>query len=116
MGILRKNTTALFNLSVLDFGERGKRFMKKKTSKYSDEPIGNVKVISDFLPNPKDLALKEETVKVTISLTKESIDFFKNQAEIHHTNYQKMIRELLNQYSEHYKNSPKANTAKSIHK
>ena len=28
--------------------------------KYTDEPIGKVKVISDFLPSPKELALKDE--------------------------------------------------------
>lgn len=84
-------------------GERGKKFMKKQKVKYTDEPIGKFKVISDFLPKPKELALKEETVKITISLTKESIEFFKDQAERHHTNYQKMIRQLLNQYATYYK-------------
>jgi predicted DNA binding CopG/RHH family protein len=77
--------------------------MKKQKVKYTDEPIGKIKIISDFLPNPEELALKEETVKITISLTKESIDFFKEQAETYHTNYQKMIRQLLAQYAIHYK-------------
>jgi len=31
-----------------------------------------VEVISDFLPSPDELAFKEETVKVTISLSKSS--------------------------------------------
>ncbi len=31
--------------------------------------------VSDCLPSPKDLALKDETVKVTITLSKTSIDF-----------------------------------------
>ena len=43
--------------------------MKKKI-KYTDEPMGNVKVISDFLPSPEELVLKDETVKVTIALSK----------------------------------------------
>ncbi|MBN4077374.1 BrnA antitoxin family protein [Sulfobacillus acidophilus] len=77
--------------------------MKKKTIKYTDEPIGNVKVIKDFLPKPKDLVLKEETIKVTLSLTKDSLDFFKKTAKKHHTQYQKMIRSLLDQYVAHYK-------------
>jgi len=50
--------------------------MKEKT-KYTDEPMGKVKVISDFLPSPEELALKDETVKVTITLSKTSVDFFK---------------------------------------
>ena len=44
--------------------------------KYTDEPMGKVKVISDFLPSPEELALKDETVKVTIMLSKTSVDFF----------------------------------------
>ena len=54
--------------------------MKEKI-KYTDEPIGKVKVISDFLPSPEELALKDETVKVTIALSKSSVDFFKKEAK-----------------------------------
>lgn len=71
----------------------------KKTIKYTDEPIGDIKIIEDFLPSPKDLVLKDENVKVTISLTKESIEFFKSEAKKHHTQYQKMIRNLLDMYA-----------------
>ena len=77
--------------------------MTKRKIKYTDEPIGNIKEISDFLPDPKVLALKEETVKVTLALTKKSLEFFKEQAATHHTQYQKMIRTLLDQYAAHYK-------------
>lgn len=72
--------------------------MKKKTE-YRDEPIGRVKVVPDFLPSPEQLALKDETVKVTISLSRQSIDFFKKEARRHHTQYQKMIRRLLDEYT-----------------
>ena len=74
--------------------------MKQKT-KYTDEPIGKVKVIADFLPSPQELALKDETVKVTISLSKSSIDFFKEEAKKYDTQYQKMIRRLLDEYAAH---------------
>jgi predicted DNA binding CopG/RHH family protein len=77
--------------------------MKKHKVKYTDGPIGKVKIIDDFLPSPKDLVNKDKTVKVTLSLTKDSIDFFKDQAEEHHVPYQKMIRELLAQYVDHYR-------------
>jgi len=70
--------------------------------KYTDEPLGKVKVISDFLPSPEELALKDETVKVTISLSKSSIEFFKNEAKKYNTQYQKMIRRLLDEYSAHH--------------
>jgi predicted DNA binding CopG/RHH family protein len=71
----------------------------KKTVKYTDEPIGDLKIVADFLPPPKDLIFKDDTVKITISLTKESVEFFKKEAEKHHTQYQKMIRNLLDVYA-----------------
>ncbi|MCF8062397.1 MAG: CopG family transcriptional regulator [Deltaproteobacteria bacterium] len=74
--------------------------MKKKI-KYTDEPMGKVKVIPDFLPSPEELALKDETIKVTISLSKTSVEFFKNEARKHDTHYQKMIRRLLDEYTAH---------------
>ena len=75
--------------------------MKKKI-KYTDEPMGNVRVVTDFLPSPEELALKDETVKVTISLSKASIDFFKSEAKKYNTQYQKMIRRLLDEYAAHH--------------
>ena len=67
--------------------------------KYTNEPIGKVKVVSDFLPSPEELVLKDETIKVTIALSKTSVDFFKNKAKKHKTQYQKMIRRLLDEYA-----------------
>lgn len=76
--------------------------MKKKIIKYTDEPIGKVKILSDFLPSPDELVMANETVKVTLSITKKSLDFFKQEAKQHHTKYQKMIRNLLDRYTDHY--------------
>lgn len=72
--------------------------MSKKI-KYSDGPIEEVKVIADFLPSPEELAFREETVKITISLSKKSVEFFKTEADKHHLSYQKMIRRLLDEYT-----------------
>jgi predicted DNA binding CopG/RHH family protein len=83
-------------------GEKEGKFMKKHKNKYTDEPIGKIKIVDDFLPKPKDLVLKEETTKITISLTKSSIDFFKNEAVKYDTHYQTMIRALIDQYTSHY--------------
>ena len=69
--------------------------------KYTNEPMGKVKVVSDFLPSPEQLALKDETVKITIALSKTSVDFFKNEAKKYNTQYQKMIRRLLDEYTAH---------------
>jgi predicted DNA binding CopG/RHH family protein len=87
-------------LSAPDIGGKERKYMTAKI-KYTDEPIGKVKVISDFLPSPEELALKDETVKVTIALSKTSIDFFKKEAKKYNTQYQKMIRRLLDEYSAH---------------
>jgi len=75
---------------------------KHKKVRYSEEPIGKIEVVSDFLPRPEELIMKEETVKVTISLTKHSVDFFKSEADALHTSYQSMIRNLLEKYASHY--------------
>lgn len=77
--------------------------MKKQKIKYTNEPIGKIKIVADFLPPPDKLVLKEETVKVTLALTKDSVDFFKKIAKEKHTYYQSMIRTLLELYAEHYK-------------
>jgi len=71
--------------------------MSKKIT-YTDGPIGDVKVVRDALPPPSALAFREEQVKVTIGLSKSSIDFFKKEAKRHHTQYQRMIRTLLDLY------------------
>ena len=71
--------------------------MKEKI-KYTDEPMENVKVIADFLPSPEELVFKEETVKITISLSKTSVEFFKEVARKNNAQYQKMIRRLLDEY------------------
>ncbi|NPV05029.1 MAG: CopG family transcriptional regulator [Syntrophaceae bacterium] len=76
--------------------------MKKKI-RYTDEPMGKVKVVRDFLPPPEKLVLKESNVKITISLSKASVDFFKQEAKKHRTSYQKMIRRLIDVYTEQYK-------------
>ncbi|MCX5798122.1 MAG: CopG family transcriptional regulator [Proteobacteria bacterium] len=78
--------------------------MKNKT-RYTDEPMGELRVVKDFLPPPDQLVLKEDNVKVTISLKKSSIDFFKQQAKENRTSYQKMIREVVDWYTSHYRKS-----------
>ena len=77
--------------------------MKKQIRKikYTNEPI-KAKIISDFLPKPEDLVLKEENVKVTLSLSKKSVDFFKDEAKKLDTPYQGMIRTLLDQYAQKF--------------
>ncbi|MCH7854695.1 MAG: CopG family transcriptional regulator [Proteobacteria bacterium] len=74
--------------------------------KYTDEDLGKIRLLTDFLPSPEELAFREDTVKVTISLSKGSVDFFKKEAKKHKTQYQKMIRRLLDAYSSSQQQSP----------
>ena len=78
-------------------GGKENRIMKKKIDK--NKPIGKMTRINDILPSPKELALPERKVKVTISLSATSVEFFKHEAKKHHTKYQKMIRNLLDKYA-----------------
>jgi CRP-like cAMP-binding protein len=65
-----------------------------KRIQYNDEPIGEVRLVLDFLPSPEELALKNEQTKVTIQLSSETVSYFKAAADKHHMQYQKMIRQL----------------------
>jgi predicted DNA binding CopG/RHH family protein len=69
-----------------------------KRIQYSDEPISDIALVPDFLPSPEELALRNRHTKVTLSLSTESVTFFKQAAAQHHTQYQKMIRQLLDEY------------------
>ena len=75
--------------------------MKRKI-KYTDEPFGKLSIVRDFLPPPEELAFKQETVKVTMKLSKSSVAFFKKMASKHHAPYQKMIRTLIDAYASRY--------------
>ena len=85
--------------------------MKKKIT-YANEPLGKYEVIPDFLPAPSELAFREEGVKVTLALSRKSVDFFKVEASKHQTQYQRMIRRLLDAYVDVQAQQPKAAQAR----
>ena len=60
--------------SGLVFGDGANKFMSRKT-KYTDEPLGRVRVVPDFLPSPEALVPRDDTVKITIALSKSSVAF-----------------------------------------
>lgn len=62
-------------------------------------PIGDVTIVGDFLPSPDQLIPKKTTVRVTMEFTKESIEFFKREAQHHNASYQAMIRNLVDVYA-----------------
>lgn len=76
--------------------------------RYTDEPIGDLEVVRDFLPPPSELVFRDEGVKVTISLSKRSVEFFKEEARKHNTQYQRMIRRLLDVYAAQHSAPPAA--------
>lgn len=75
--------------------------MSRKT-RDSDLPIGKLTRMADFLPPPEKLVMPEDTIKVTLLLSKASVRFFKRQAVRHRTKYQRMIRELVDRYAVHH--------------
>ncbi len=80
-----------------------------ETAEYTDnpdlpDPEFLVEVSKDFLPRPEELVFKgEETVKVSMVLDKASVEFFKEEARRLHVPYQRMIRNLLQEYTERMK-------------
>ena len=70
-----------------------------------DMPIGKMTRVKDFLPPPEELVFPQETVKITISLSRLSVEFFKQRAKKQHVKYQQMIRELLDRYVIKYSQS-----------
>ena len=74
----------------------------KKQIHYTNEPIGEIKIVKDFLPPPEKLVFKRKNIKVTMALDVESVEFFKKQAERNHVPYQTMIRNLINTYVAKY--------------
>jgi predicted DNA binding CopG/RHH family protein len=66
------------------------------------ESIINGEVIRDFLPAPDQLARKEPKVKITITLNRRSVDFYKQSAKKNNVKYQAMINEILDLYAQKY--------------
>jgi predicted DNA binding CopG/RHH family protein len=72
----------------------------RNRAKYTAGEIGRMGLIEDFLPAPADLVQREENVKVTLSLSRRSLDFFKREAKKRRVPYQRMIRALVDTYAE----------------
>ena len=74
--------------------------MSSKMIRYTKGDIGDLRVMKDFLPPPDELVLREDNVKVTLSLSRRSIAFFKREAGKRRVPYQRMIRALIDAYAE----------------
>ena len=76
-----------------------------ETAHYEDDPFelgeiddAKLAVVEDFLPRPEELAFRPKGVKVTLTLSEESLNYFKEQAGRLNTPYQRMIRNLIDAY------------------
>lgn len=74
----------------------------RKAPKEIGEAIEKAEIVQDFLPGPDRLVLKEDTVKVTLNLSKNSVTFFKQKAKENRVPYQSMIKAVLDLYTERF--------------
>ena len=82
-----------------------KKIVYKSAPNDISDAIVSSKIIDDFLPAPERLLKKEDNVKITILLSKNSITFFKEKAKKVGVPYQTMIKTVLDKYTSHYQNN-----------
>lgn len=70
-----------------------------KTPKHIENAIKESEIIEDFLPKPSELVAKEDNVKVTLELSRRSVNLFKKYAGRKGYKYQRMIRSLVDKYA-----------------
>jgi predicted DNA binding CopG/RHH family protein len=86
--------------------QRSAEFMKKEENKVKQQKndkivegsFGAMEEIADFLPRPEELVFRPKGVKVTITLSEDSVNYFKEHAEQLQTSYQRMMRNLIDEY------------------
>ena len=74
----------------------------KKRQHEDDMPMGKLTRVKDFLPPPHELNFGNDKVKVTMELSRSSVNFFKDAAIKHGGKYQNLIRQVLDYYAAHY--------------
>jgi len=87
--------------------------MKQKI-RYTDEPMEFGGRIPDFLPPPDKLIFRDDAVKVTITLSSRSVQFFKDEAAKRGVQYQRMIRRLLDAYVDAF--APSGTDSRASHR
>ncbi|MBN1575779.1 MAG: hypothetical protein JW913_04460 [Chitinispirillaceae bacterium] len=76
-----------------------------KKIKYTEAPgdidraVEQSEIVEDFLPKPSELVMKEDNVKVTLELSRRSLNLFKKYAGKNGVKYQRMIRNLVDHYA-----------------
>ena len=80
-------------------GAKGGGYMKTHQVEYKTGRLGKLVRIEDNLPKPSELVFREDNVKVTLSLSRQSLEFFKREAKRQRVPYQRMIRALVDKYA-----------------
>jgi hypothetical protein len=65
--------------------------------------MGELRPVRDFLLPPDRLVLRDDAVKVTLALSRRSVEFFEREAKRHHVPYQRMIRALVDEYADRHR-------------
>ncbi len=79
--------------------------MSKQRTDYTDdggEIVGELRPVRDFLPPPDQLVMRDDGVKVTLTLSRSSVEFFKREAKRNRVPYQRMIRALVDEYTQRH--------------
>ena len=81
---------------------------KKERVKYTNEPMQLGEEVENFLPSPEKLVLRPKPIRVTLTLDADTVAYFKAEAERLEVSYQRMIRNLLNEYKARMRGSDHA--------
>ncbi len=73
--------------------------MKRHQVEYTSGRLGKLVRVEDNLPKPSELVFREEKVKITLSLSRSSVEYFKREAKRQRVPYQRMIRALVDKYA-----------------
>ena len=85
---------------IINTARQMKKIKYTNPPKNIREAIKQSEVIEDFLPPPDRLVLKEDNIKVTLELSSKSVRLFKRYAKSKGFKYQRMIRNLIDQYAD----------------
>ena len=77
------------------------------TDDFGEGPSDRAVIVKDFLPPPDQLVPRDDSTKVTISLSRRSVEFFKKQARKNKVPYQRMIRALVDEYVDRHSGDKK---------
>jgi uncharacterized protein (DUF4415 family) len=75
-------------------------------TKYTDAPddaresFDNPIFVENLLPSPEEFIRRAKKEKITISIDKHSLDFYKAYAKKHNAKYQTMINDVLGSYAD----------------